>query len=300
MLIIPKHKELSHFVQATEGLSLGLDSLASILEQSAMWRSKLSPKRTWLQRLKKAKWMLRLSGRILKPSQEASFMDAYTASLEVIPVSHFRSQESARELQILGTCGPTSESTSEQSGLSGASSKMLEGTSISDSEKSNEIWNNWVTQLTQEYSVRRKLSHHTVEKESLSWPTPTARDYRASFAENSPAFLKRLEHSRGVNLVEYMQRCGPQDREKINIPGKRQELWPTPSAGAKGGPTGLAGGAGNREKLANMLPELEAKAMGCSKLNPAWVEQLMGLPPGQTSLGSWGTVSCLKPLQKPG
>lgn len=59
--------------------------------------------------------------------------------------------------------------------------------------------------------------------------------------------------------------------------------WPTiASSGVTGGPTGLAGGSGNRLKLAKMLPEAEAKAMGCGKLNPRWVETLMGLPMGWT------------------
>jgi hypothetical protein len=67
--------------------------------------------------------------------------------------------------------------------------------------------------------------------------------------------------------------------------------WPTPaSAGVTGGPTGLAGGAGNREKLASMLPEAEAKAMGCGKLNPRWVETLMGVPVG------WTMPSCRFPV----
>jgi len=66
---------------------------------------------------------------------------------------------------------------------------------------------------------------------------------------------------------------------------------PTPaSSGVTGGPTGLAGGSGNREKLASMLPEAEAKAMGCGKLNPRWVETLMGLPVG------WTIPSCASPV----
>ena len=57
------------------------------------------------------------------------------------------------------------------------------------------------------------------------------------------------------------------------------KTWPTPaSAGVTGGPTGLAGGAGNREKLAKMLPDAEARAMGCGKLNPRWVCTLMNVP----------------------
>lgn len=70
-----------------------------------------------------------------------------------------------------------------------------------------------------------------------------------------------------------------------------KQSWPTPaSAGVTGGPTGLARGAGNREKLARMLPDAEARAMGCGKLNPRWVETLMGLPVG------WTMPSCASPV----
>jgi hypothetical protein len=70
-----------------------------------------------------------------------------------------------------------------------------------------------------------------------------------------------------------------------------KQSWPTPaSAGVTGGPTGLAGGSGNREKLASMLPDSEARAMGCGKLNPRWVETLMGLPVG------WTMPSCASPV----
>lgn len=38
------------------------------------------------------------------------------------------------------------------------------------------------------------------------FPTPAARDYRSSHAENSPAFQNRMQHSRGVALTEHIQR----------------------------------------------------------------------------------------------
>jgi hypothetical protein len=66
--------------------------------------------------------------------------------------------------------------------------------------------------------------------------------------------------------------------------------WPTPSASCdQGGSSGLAGGSGNRKKLHSMLPREEANAMGCGKLNPRWVETLMGLPIG------WTMPSCTSP-----
>ena len=40
------------------------------------------------------------------------------------------------------------------------------------------------------------------------WPTPAARDYRGQHAKDSEAFQARQDHTRGVNLVEEMQRRG--------------------------------------------------------------------------------------------
>ena len=56
----------------------------------------------------------------------------------------------------------------------------------------------------------------------------------------------------------------------------KMEDWPTvSSAGVTGGPTGLAGGSGNRAKMKRLMGgEMN------SKLNPRWVETLMGLPVG--------------------
>jgi hypothetical protein len=101
-----------------------------------------------------------------------------------------------------------------------------------------------------------------LDQQVKNWATPDASD-------------RRSDKSRQVGLSNQM----------------KSETWPTPaSSGVTGGPTGLAGGAGNREKLASMLPEAEAKAMGCGKLNPRWVETLMGLPVG------WTMPSCASPV----
>lgn len=40
------------------------------------------------------------------------------------------------------------------------------------------------------------------------WPTPTARDYRGQHRPGSEAFVNRLNHPRGVSLVEDLQREG--------------------------------------------------------------------------------------------
>ena len=99
-----------------------------------------------------------------------------------------------------------------------------------------------------------------LDQQVKSWATPDASD-------------RRSDNCRQVGLSNQIKQ------------------WPTPaSSGVTGGPTGLAGGAGNREKLAKMLPDGEARAMGCGKLNPRWVETLMGLPVG------WTMPSCASPV----
>ena len=70
-----------------------------------------------------------------------------------------------------------------------------------------------------------------------------------------------------------------------------REQWATPSAACDaGGPVGLGGGSGNRKKMVAMMGEEVGKAMTCGKLNPRWVETLMGLPVG------WTMPSCASPV----
>jgi hypothetical protein len=66
--------------------------------------------------------------------------------------------------------------------------------------------------------------------------------------------------------------------------------WPTTSAGSSTGGQGLGltGGSGNRNKLKHLCPE-GMDMMQPSKLNPRWVETLMGLPIG------WTMPSCTSP-----
>ena len=75
-------------------------------------------------------------------------------------------------------------------------------------------------------------------------PTPTNRDYRAMFADNSEAYKARLDHPRGVNLVEQLQRVN------------------------NGANTGM-------------------------KLQPAFVEYMMGYPEG------WTEIRGSKPSETP-
>jgi len=62
-------------------------------------------------------------------------------------------------------------------------------------------------------------------------------------------------------------------------------LWPTPRGGEKG--VGLCGGTGHWQMLLKALPPEEVKAVAAGnggRLNPDWVECLMGFPIGYTDV----------------
>ena len=244
MWIVPK--TLSAFVPDTEGLNLDLEERAWMLESSAMWRSKPSSKQTWLRRLKKDEWMTRLSTRILKPSLHESFEEKFVESLGATLVSHFQAQGSEKEKTTQDTYGPTSDSTSGQLDLFGASLKMSEVTPRWGYGESCPIWRKMVTERSGDCSRRRKQARLTNASECSSWPTPRA---------GNPG--SRKPGTGGKILAEEAKKHnGPPAQEKSSKSGKNH---------------------------------------GSPKLNPNWVEQLMGLPIGWTDLGSWGMESSHKP-----
>jgi len=68
---------------------------------------------------------------------------------------------------------------------------------------------------------------------------------------------------------------------------RQMAAWPTPAASTgNGGAHGLGGGSGANQTLQRFnVPE-----MGTGKLNPRWVETLMGVPVG------WTMPSCACPV----
>jgi hypothetical protein len=271
MWIIPK--TLSHFVPDTEGLNLELDEQAWMLEQSAMWRSKPSAAPTWQRRLKKGGWITHLSGRILKPSLHESFVEKYTDSLVDIHANHSVAQASDKEKKTQDTYGHTSSSTSGQLDLFGAFGKMSKDTPRWGYGESCPIWKKKVIDARSAYSVRKKLAHHTKGNECSSWPTPQASEGKANRHRNNP-------NAKG-------------SQEWLTT--KVMDTWPTPRAGNPGSRKPGTGGKilAEEAKIHNGLQDQEksntsGKNHGSPKLNPSWVEQLMGLSTGWTDLGSWG------------
>jgi hypothetical protein len=194
------------------------------------------------------------------------------------------------------------------------------------SNMSSEHWKDWVIEQRQEYSQRKKSARLTNESESSSWQTPTTMDiertpegmekrkaYRESIGrkyvegclteqvKNWPtasardwkdtAGMSTERDGKALGRVDQLPRAvyhhdGLQDQANPNTNGKSQGSWGTPRSST-------AMSATITENLVNRnvgnLEEQQGRQSIGGKLNPNWVEHLMGLPAGWTDLGSWET-----------
>ena len=123
-------------------------------------------------------------------------------------------------------------------------------------------------------------------KAAKNWPTVTVGEEKYRIKGNSQA-------SKCLSAMAARGELGHPDQANLSTTGKSQgsQQWPTPRAN-KVHPVITEE---NREQLASRKKaNLEEEIAGhCGeaqgKLNPDWVEQLMGLPVGWTDLGSWAT-----------
>jgi hypothetical protein len=117
--------------------------------------------------------------------------------------------------------------------------------------------------------------------EATRWPTPTASDNGEKVTPQTRKGSSLLAHAdkwetgpQGLPTVTAGESGSPQE-------GQRPQSWPTPNAvmGHNSGRLDELGGSGN---------PFRGTEMGRQRLNPAFVEALMGLPPGW----SLPTIGC--------
>lgn len=280
MWIIPKQLHTSASALDTKALGLDSEEFSQICEKSLTWRGKDSLSRTWLQRWKRENWMQHLCSRTLRPSLTGSFVDAWTSSLADSRANHSVLPESVTALKIRDTSSRTSQTESESANLELFSSKTLKESSQPRQQTGNqfcnmssESWKAWVTEQRREYSQRLKSAHLTRESESssLAWPTATARDWKGCGNATT-----RKDGKHRIDNLEAVIKYGHPDRAKLNKSGKSQGSWSTPQARDWKGPGGIA--------YKGQTKDLPAQTEAQGKLNPDWVESLMGIPTGWTQL----------------
>lgn len=103
-------------------------------------------------------------------------------------------------------------------------------------------------------------------------PTPAHRDYRGRHASESDSFNQRMEHPRGVNLVEHLQRVEGLIKTPSAFDATVRSPKSTPTSGDSGS---LA------QEMESGYRDGESTGL---KLQPAFVEWMMGYPIGYTDL----------------
>jgi len=301
MWILPKQLHTSAFVPDTEALISDLVKQSQICGQSLFLRSKPSPQRTWSLKWNRDSWTALLSGRILKPSLGMDFLARWTSSLEGFPANHLVVPESAMETKTHATSFPTFWTALEDADLPLFSSKMLKESSPQNCQETiGEIqperqfcsmslgsWNDWVTKQRQAYLARVKLAHLTRGSGSLSWPTPEAFVQRVPIKTEltQTGFVSyHGDQKYGAKLSDAVT-CGPADPANLSTSGSRQESWSKRAEFQK-------------QKGINLHLPLSSQSIHVErsqgKLNPRWVETLMGLPVG------WVMPSCVNPITPQG
>ena len=265
-----------------------LKELFQTCELSLTVRSKLMQLPTLLRKWKRDKWMKLLFSRTSRHFRIENLVVGLPCSVQDSLVNHLAVQVNAKQQKTQDTCTRGSQMELQLCDHDMSSSKMLkessqlkQGTENRYLNMSSETWKKEVTRVRGEYSVRLKSVHHTKENECSSWPTVTVAEAgkisnKANYGQvglsNHPAIVGTPQRAKGVKdgkqnwgtPKEQDSRAASWDRGKSNlgeqVHGIQQDHTNNNTSGK------------NREQL-----------------NPAWVEQLMGLPTGWTDLGSWVT-----------
>ena len=302
----------------TQDLSLDSKELSIMCEQSLLVKSKPTPSKTWLQKLKRDTSTRRLFGLILKPSRGASFTERWTSSAVASLVSHSAPQDGEQETATPDTYGHTSREELESwADLPLFSSKMLRGSSHQNSAAttgatpqerpfcciSSASWNEWVTAQRQEYSARAKQAPPTSESGCSYLARAMTSAPRAALLFQDCSQAQSAEHAPTPTTQET-----PHPQATLTETGRRASAdgtnsyskWATPNANddsPRGPNTATAQYYLSNQVLEPSLGPADEEPHSTNgspreshgQLNPRWVETLMGLPVG------WTMASCSTP-----
>ncbi len=241
--ILPKQLHTLAYALDTEALSLDLNEQSQVCAQSLFVRSKPLPLRTWLRKWKRDNWSQHLFGRILKPSLGNRFADAWISSLAATHASPLARQENDKEQTTRDISGHTSQEEFGFFSQDSASLRTSKDISRWGCPTSSKTWQEWVIERRGAYSARLNAVRLTNASGCSSWPTASARDGKDSPGAWMYAVTDRNREdqlARKVYAVEF----------------GRAVLAETTDAN------------GNHPVSSTY------------RLNPRWVETLMGIPVG--------------------
>ena len=258
----------------------------------------------------------------MKDSKQMDFFPS-TSSQEDTLANLSPSQVEKKVKKIQDTSGQKCLDLSKNSDRLGLLEKMLVDTLNSVSTPYSRTWK--VKTTPQGRLVFQLLASvpTTKEKESGSWPTPNARDWKDSINKVPPSVGKTRGYSLGMKVAERLWRTpdaysGGSNLNKIKealAEGhlkrksghtiqirladqvREPRLWPTPAAheARLGYQRRDTGKKGTQKSLTTKVIDTEGgREKTTGQLNPTWVEWLMGYPTGWTDLSVSETVSSHK------
>jgi hypothetical protein len=191
-LYIPTSVSAAVQEDSTSGLT---EAQAELLSRSVTLREKSPPPRRWSAILRKERWLMLLSGLTLKPSTSQRGVDKWKESWVATHVSLGAQQtEIGWEKPIPVTSGLTSKQESRQLDLFGASLKMSPVIFPWASIPSRKAYEAWATKLRQHSLQRRKSGQVTNANDYSSWPTPVARDVKGGGVDNGSLIRSDGKH----------------------------------------------------------------------------------------------------------
>jgi hypothetical protein len=221
-------------------------------------------------------------------------LSLWTSSAVDTPVNHLVQQESDKEQTIQDTCGLGCEQPLASYDHATQSWKMLEDISLWGEHKLLEnlpksgmtrngvlyqqpVWVRLIDEIASSLwptptahpdnsNLKGKFKNPTLGDAVRMWPTPVS---SSSMAEDISTVQERLKNGKPYKsrLIEAVA------------------MWPTPRAAQaeSRNHTVYARESGKPQNLENRIAQREPSAIG-GKLNPTWVEWLMGFPIGWTDL----------------
>lgn len=248
---------------------------AECLARSVTWRGKLMRQQFWSRAWRKHSWLRRLSGVTSPPSTVRSGAESWISSLRATRVSHSLPLGSVLELMTHGTYGPTSHGSSGSAELDLFSSRTSPAICPSDSTRSAATFKAWATGLRRVYSARRKSAQAIAESGCSSWPTPTE---------------DNANNAGGPSRTRGAREGGYQD---LTVAVQATDLWMTPTSRDHKDGTDPSDAVGTNCLLGRQAPRWtgqESQSIsGPRRLNPVFVEWLMGWPLGWTDFAPVGT-----------
>lgn len=225
----------SRSAQELAASTLGLDSLSQRLEQSATWKGKSLPRKSWLRALKTAPSTKLLFGRTFERLTASRGVERWIASLLDTPANRFPPRAGSKAAKIRATSGRTSRASSAKSSRSGSSSKTSPTTCGLDFARSPKSYDAWITGLRRDSLARRKFAHLTEGSDSSSWLTPHGMSSQDHSGKNGAGgeFAKQAFGWQTPATDSFRSRGG----DRVDEQGLDQQArnWGTPTIGTAGG-----------------------------------------------------------------